>query len=170
MKTKRKLPEETPQRCKSNTSLLESICANRRQLLALFSEWKGFASAVYIAPSIPYLMLSDLIGRLFLFSVCIFFWDGGSGGGGALWMQSPLMRNISVSSIKRLISLNGKVNVTLNCRWAREIKMADNTICFESGTQVVSSHTWRIPACRGGVVTWWNKGPPKVLVSAEVEP
>lgn len=80
------------------------------------------------------------------------------------------MLNISVSSIKRLISLNSKVNVTLNCRWAREIKMVDNTICFESVTRVVSYHTRSIPACRGGVFTWWNKGPPKVLVTAEVEP
>lgn len=80
------------------------------------------------------------------------------------------MLNISASSIKRLISLNGKVNVTLNCRWARGIKMADNTICFESVTQVVSSNTWSVPACRGGVFTWWNKGPPKVLVTTEVEP
>lgn len=80
------------------------------------------------------------------------------------------MLSISVSSIKRLITLNGKVNVTVNCRWAREIKMADNTICFESASRVVPPHTRSVSACRGGVFTWWNKGPPKVLLTTEVEP
>lgn len=80
------------------------------------------------------------------------------------------MLSISVSSLKRLISLNGKVNVTVNCRWAREIKMADSTICFESATRVVSPHTRSISACRGGVFTRWNKGLPKVLLTTEVEP